>query len=158
MVDQRSNFNIFFMSNNRNGLIWLIEDDHDIRVAVRSSMEKERYEVLSAASGASAIKILKQYSPDLIILDMDMPIMNGEEFLKIKKAFDLDHFLKKIPQMIGRKLLVNSSFITRLFQLKILFLLQLQNSQLTPLNRSKELILPTSHQGSELEENKRALT
>lgn len=72
------------MGKNKNGLILLIEDDHDIRVAIRSTLEQAHYEVLSAPNGRSALEILKQFTPDLIVLDMIMPIMDGEEFLQQK--------------------------------------------------------------------------
>lgn len=74
----------FYMGKKKNGLILLIEDDHDIRVAIRASLEEANYEVLSAPNGKTALEILKQYTPDLIVLDMIMPIMDGEEFLEQK--------------------------------------------------------------------------
>lgn len=76
------------MGKKKNGLILLIEDDHDIRVAIRSTLEQGNYEVLSAPNGRSALEILKQYIPDLIVLDMVMPIMDGEEFLEQKNKSD----------------------------------------------------------------------
>lgn len=85
------------MSENRNCLILLVEDDHDIRVALRQSLEMASYQVISAPNGKDALRIIKQQKPDLIILDMIMPLMDGEEFLRAK---DSDSDLKEIPVML----------------------------------------------------------
>ncbi len=69
-------------------IILLVEDDHDIRVAIRQTLEMADYDVLSAPNGADALKILNRQQPDLIILDLQMPLMDGEEFLKAKERDD----------------------------------------------------------------------
>lgn len=79
------------------GLILLVEDDHDIRVAVRQSLEMAQYQVHSAPNGRDALKLLKKHKPDLIILDMVMPLMDGEEFLRSKSQ---DENLKDIPVIL----------------------------------------------------------
>lgn len=85
------------ISENSNNLILLVEDDHDIRVALRQSLEMASYQVLSAPNGRDALKIIRKQKPDLIILDMVMPLMDGEEFLKAK---DADADLADIPVML----------------------------------------------------------
>lgn len=85
------------MSAVKNNLILLVEDDHDIRVAVRQTLEMASYEVVSAPNGADALKILNGEQPDLIILDLHMPLMDGEEFLKAKER---DDRLAKIPVIL----------------------------------------------------------
>jgi CheY-like chemotaxis protein len=61
--------------------ILIVEDDHDIRVAIREVLEAEGYEILSAANGRDGIEILKKSRPRLVLLDLMMPIMDGYEFL-----------------------------------------------------------------------------
>lgn len=85
------------MSENKNALILLVEDDHDIRVALRQSLEMANYQVLSAPNGRDALRIIQKQKPDLIILDMVMPLMDGEEFLRAK---DEDSTLTEIPVML----------------------------------------------------------
>ncbi len=75
-------------------VILLIEDDHDIRVALRQTLEMAEYDVLSAPNGADGLKVLNKQRPDLIILDMVMPLMDGEEFLRAKER---DDRLRDIP-------------------------------------------------------------
>lgn len=66
--------------------ILLVDDEESIHLLYREELEDEGYEVHSAMSGEEAMKILKTLSPDLIILDINMPGMNGIEALrKIKE-------------------------------------------------------------------------
>jgi len=85
------------MSPRNKNLILLVEDDHDIRVALRQSLEMANYQVISAPNGKDALRIINQQKPDLIILDMIMPLMDGEEFLRAK---DSDSSIKEIPVML----------------------------------------------------------
>ena len=85
------------MSATKNNVILLVEDDHDIRVAVRQTLEMASYEVVSAPNGADALRILDRQQPDLIILDLHMPLMDGEEFLKAKER---DERLAEIPVIL----------------------------------------------------------
>lgn len=85
------------LSESKNNLILLVEDDHDIRVALRQSLEMANYQVISAPNGKDALKIIQKQKPDLIILDMVMPLMDGEEFLRYK---DSDSSLTDIPVML----------------------------------------------------------
>ena len=52
--------------------ILIIDDDPDIVLAVRMSLEAEGYEVIEASSGAQGIDMIKAERPDLIILDVMM--------------------------------------------------------------------------------------
>ncbi|HWE27520.1 MAG TPA: response regulator [Polyangia bacterium] len=62
--------------------VLVIEDDHDVRVAVRSALEDEGYRVLSVTDGRCALEILERGAelPDLILLDLMLPVMDGWEF------------------------------------------------------------------------------
>lgn len=58
--------------------ILLVEDDPDIQFITRLSLEVGGgYEVLVCASGAEAVKSARGYAPDLILLDVMMPGMDG---------------------------------------------------------------------------------
>ena len=66
------------------GTILVLDDDHDIRVCMRDVLEDAGYAVESATDGASALQVLARIpAPDLILLDMNMPVMNGDEFLEV---------------------------------------------------------------------------
>ncbi len=64
------------------GSVLVIEDDHDIRVSVRSLLEDEGYQVLSVANGLAALSLLERSDelPSLILLDLMLPVMDGWHF------------------------------------------------------------------------------
>ncbi len=62
--------------------VLVIDDDRDIREFVKAILLDEGYEVVTAENGSNALNILNQYKPDLILLDMRMPIMDGWAFSK----------------------------------------------------------------------------
>ena len=68
--------------------ILLVDDEQTIQLAYRQELEEEGYEVHSALTGKDALKKLKIVSPDLVILDINMPGMSGLELLKkVKEEF-----------------------------------------------------------------------
>jgi two-component system nitrogen regulation response regulator NtrX len=66
--------------------ILIIDDEKDIRTALTGILEDEGYQVLNAENGAEGIDIARQELPDLILLDIWMPGMDGLETLaKLKE-------------------------------------------------------------------------
>jgi CheY-like chemotaxis protein len=76
------------MSNGASVL--LVEDDHDIRVSIRSLLEDRGYDVLTVADGRSALDLLLRTtpSPALIILDLMLPVMDGWHFVEHVREHD----------------------------------------------------------------------
>jgi DNA-binding response OmpR family regulator len=70
--------------------ILLVDDDPDIQDAMRVVLESEGYQVVSAQDGKECLKKLVDEEPDLMILDLLMPIMDGfavyKEFKSAKWA------------------------------------------------------------------------
>ena len=65
--------------------ILIIDDEKDILETTESWLRKFGYIVFTALDGEQAIKVLKTETPDLIVVDMAMPVMNGYSFYqKIK--------------------------------------------------------------------------
>ena len=62
--------------------ILIVEDDKDLNNAYSIILESEGYTVESAFDGKEALARLKTFEPDLILLDLLMPIMGGLEFLQ----------------------------------------------------------------------------
>ncbi len=68
--------------------ILIIDDEQDIRTALTGILEDEGYQVMTADSGLAGIESVQQELPDLILLDIWMPGMDGLETLeRIKKLF-----------------------------------------------------------------------
>jgi len=59
--------------------ILLVDDEQDIIDLISYNLEKENYEVKSATNGRDAIEIARDFLPDLILLDVMMPEMDGIE-------------------------------------------------------------------------------
>jgi CheY-like chemotaxis protein len=68
--------------------ILLVEDDPDSRHMLAMTLELEGHQVLTASNGAQAITMAKRHHPRLIILDLMMPVMSGEEFRRAQMASD----------------------------------------------------------------------
>ncbi|MBU4412226.1 MAG: response regulator [Desulfurivibrionaceae bacterium] len=62
--------------------ILLVDDEDSIHLLYREELEEEGYEVHSALSGEEALTQLKIINPDLIILDINMPGINGIDVLR----------------------------------------------------------------------------
>jgi two-component system, response regulator, stage 0 sporulation protein F len=61
--------------------ILVVEDEEGLRLLYEEELKAEGYEVLSARNGREAIRQLEEGKPDLIILDIVMPVMDGMETL-----------------------------------------------------------------------------
>lgn len=62
--------------------ILVVDDEPDILEFIGYNLSKENYEVISAHDGISAIKVAKDHKPDLILLDIMMPKLDGIETCK----------------------------------------------------------------------------
>ncbi len=62
--------------------ILVVEDEPGILVSLRDELESEGYTVHTAGSGDKALDIAKKQNPDLIILDIMLPVLNGYEVCK----------------------------------------------------------------------------
>jgi CheY-like chemotaxis protein len=62
------------------GGILVVDDDPDLREFLRLMLTSMGFEVTSAANGQEALDVMEGHNPDLILLDMKMPVMNGWEF------------------------------------------------------------------------------
>jgi len=62
--------------------VLIIDDDSDIRDAVTEVLSFEGHEVFGAAEGEQGLVRCRQVRPDLVLLDLMMPGMNGWDFLK----------------------------------------------------------------------------
>lgn len=68
-----------------NYTIMIIDDESQMRTLVRSFLQLEQYDVIESTDGAHALSLLPNVSPDLFIVDVMMPFMDGFEFAKTVK-------------------------------------------------------------------------
>ncbi len=70
-------------------LIMIVDDEENIREFLTVILEKENFDVVTASDGQDCLNKLKTIKPDLILLDMMMPVMSGREVAeKIRKSPD----------------------------------------------------------------------
>jgi two-component system response regulator AdeR len=61
--------------------IALIEDDLNLQNMYKLKLELEGYQVALAANGLEGLKVIEAFMPDLVLLDLRMPVMSGDEML-----------------------------------------------------------------------------
>lgn len=61
--------------------VLIVEDDEDLRFLYSEELREEGYDPIQAKNGKEAIRMLKDIKPDLIVLDIVMPVMDGMETL-----------------------------------------------------------------------------
>lgn len=71
-----------------NEKILIVDDQYGIRVLLNEVFNKEGYKTFQAANGIQALDIVKNQRPDLVLLDMKIPGMDGIEILKRMKIID----------------------------------------------------------------------
>lgn len=66
--------------------VLIVDDDAGIREFVRTVLVDEGYQVAEATDGSEALDQVARERPDLILLDLRMPVMDGWEFVKVYRA------------------------------------------------------------------------
>ncbi|MBL4953162.1 response regulator [Neobacillus sp. OS1-32] len=72
------------------GNILIVDDQFGIRILLNEVLQKEGYKTFQAANGVQALDIVTKHAPDLVLLDMKIPGMDGIEILKRMKVIDPD--------------------------------------------------------------------
>lgn len=78
-------------------LIVVMEDDAATRMLVASVLKKDGYDVLSSENGADGLALVRAHKPDLVISDVQMPVMDGFAMLQALRA---DPDLLAIPVVL----------------------------------------------------------
>lgn len=69
--------------------ILVVDDEQTLRSTVRAYLEAEGYEVRTAAQGDTALDLFRTFEPDLVVLDVMLPVLDGLEVLRqIRKVSD----------------------------------------------------------------------
>lgn len=74
--------------------ILVIDDEPDLLVVVSHGLKKRGYEVFCGRDGREVLALTPELMPDLILLDVGLPVMNGDE---VARLFKDDAKLKHIP-------------------------------------------------------------
>ena len=77
--------------------VLVVNDDPMVTRLVRINLELEQFEVEEAWDGRTAMKMMRENPPDLLVLDIMMPQMDGWEILKLMRD---DDSLKDLPVVV----------------------------------------------------------
>ncbi len=67
--------------------ILIVEDESNIRELLRMYLEQEGYTVESAQNGSEGLRTFKRVHPDLVLLDLMMPVMDGNQMIRELRTF-----------------------------------------------------------------------
>lgn len=106
--------------------ILVVDDEERLRSLLRAYLAQEGYHVLAAGDGREALHIARQEKPDLIVLDVMMPEMDGLEFLKQYRARDgnapvimLTAHVEETDMVLGLEL-GSDDYVTKPFSPRVL--------------------------------------
>ena len=74
--------------------ILVVDDEKNILELVRFNLEREGYQVITSLDGVRGLELARSENPDLIVLDVMLPEMNG---LEVCRELHQDPATKKIP-------------------------------------------------------------
>jgi DNA-binding response OmpR family regulator len=80
--------------------ILAVDDESDVLMVIKTGLEVEGFDVITAGNGRDALALAKEEKPDLILLDVMMPIMDGFQALKALKA-DEDTCMIPVVMLTG---------------------------------------------------------
>jgi DNA-binding response OmpR family regulator len=81
------------IENNKNYNVLIVDDSELLRKQSKAIFKIRNYNVIEACNGKEALDIIESSKIDMVILDLEMPIMGGEELLEELKARELDEEL-----------------------------------------------------------------
>lgn len=76
--------------NNINKKVLIVEDDKDFLFILQTNLKKEGFSVVTAKNGKDGLMALEKEKPDLIVLDILMPVMDGLEMAKQMKQSSIN--------------------------------------------------------------------
>ena len=85
------------MAKTKKIIMLIVEDDEVLLRALYLVFHEDNYTIATAPDGDTALKMAGRLKPDIILLDLLLPKMNGFDFLKYAKA---DPALKNIPVVV----------------------------------------------------------
>ncbi len=70
--------------------VLVVDDDSSIRELLHAALLEEGYEVVPATDGQDALSIIERWKPDVIVLDLMMPVMDGWTFARrLRERYDI---------------------------------------------------------------------
>jgi CheY-like chemotaxis protein len=80
--------------------VCIVDDNNDIREIYRMKFQREGFVVVTAKDGEEGLRVIREKRPDIIVLDIEMPVLDGLGVL---------HTLKKDPELADIPVIVLSN-------------------------------------------------
>ena len=77
--------------------ILIIEDEESVRLLLKLYLMRHHFTLMEAKNGLEGLGVARQFIPDLVITDLNMPVMDGIAFVKSARA---DEKLKNVPVVV----------------------------------------------------------
>ncbi|MBI3316901.1 MAG: response regulator [Candidatus Omnitrophica bacterium] len=101
-----------------NKKILIVDDDEDLHTLYGLYLQSESFQIVRAYNGKQALEMVEKENPDLIVLDMIMPVMDGEEFFTRlcteKKGLNIPVIIASVNEKIPPKLFELGNIVTTL--------------------------------------------
>ena len=68
--------------------VLVVDDSVSIQMAIKAVLNQANYQIETAGDGAAALSLYCKFKPDIVLLDMSMPIMDGKETLRRLLSLD----------------------------------------------------------------------
>lgn len=75
------------MTDRTAALVLVVDDEQPIRELVRTYLQRERLDVITAEDGTAALEAIRQHSPDVVVLDVMLPGLDGIEVCRQLRTF-----------------------------------------------------------------------
>jgi CheY-like chemotaxis protein len=66
--------------------VLVVDDDADLRLVIKRALDHAGYDVETAANGQKALELCELRDPDVILVDIDMPVLSGQAFVAAYQA------------------------------------------------------------------------
>ena len=67
--------------------VLVVDDDRDVRDVILSALEREHFELRHAEDGQSAVELARMFQPDVILLDLNLPVLSGIDVCERVREF-----------------------------------------------------------------------
>lgn len=104
--------------SDRRGLLLLVEDDDAVAAVYRIGLEKDGFQVLLAPDGEKGVDLARASSPDLVLLDIGLPKLDGFGVLEALRASPQTAALP--VAVLSNSMLVDDARVDRAYELGIL--------------------------------------
>ncbi len=78
-------------------IVLIVDDDPDVRLFNQTVVEESGYKAIEAPNGEEGLEMVREHSPDLVILDVLMPKQSG---IRLYRELKTDNNLKSIPVIL----------------------------------------------------------